>query len=56
MVIEIKAAHSVKKADFKHIIDFQTRSSNTIIAIVFYAGDKIVSFADNLFAIPIAVL
>lgn len=55
LAIEVKAAHSVKKADFKHIIDFQTRSSNSIIGIVFYAGDKIVSFAENLFAVPIGV-
>jgi predicted AAA+ superfamily ATPase len=56
LAIEVKAAHGVKKADFKHIIDFQARSSNNIIGIVFYAGNNIVSFADNLFAIPIGIL
>jgi len=54
LAIEVKSTSSVNIKDFKHIIDFQSRSQYKITGIVFYNGDKIVAFADNLFAIPIA--
>lgn len=56
LAIEVKASKSVKKDDFKHIIDFQQRSSRDIIGIVFYSGEHIVGFSDKLFAIPLAFL
>ncbi len=56
LAIEVKSAKSVKKEDFKHIIDFQERSSKNILGIVFYSGENIVGFGEKLFAVPLAFL
>lgn len=56
LAIEVKSAKSVKKEDFKHIIDFQERSSKEILGIVFYSGENIVGFGERLFAVPLAFL
>jgi len=56
LAIEVKSSHSVKRDDFKHIIDFQKRSSRDILGIVFYGGESIVGFGDKLFALPLAFL
>ena len=56
LAIEVKASYSVKPIDFKHIIDFQNRSSHNVTGLVFYHGDKIVSFGDQLFAVPLGSL
>ncbi len=56
LAIEVKSAKSVKKEDFKHIIDFQERSSKDIVGIVFYSGENIVGFGEKLFAVPLAFL
>lgn len=55
LAIEVKSAKSVKKEDFKHIIDFQERSQRNVLGIVFYAGENIVGFSEKLFAIPLAL-
>jgi len=54
LAIEVKAAMSVKKDDFKHIIDFKDRSHKRVTGILFYNGKSIVSFGENLYAIPLA--
>ncbi|CAA6815570.1 MAG: ATPase [uncultured Sulfurovum sp.] len=56
LAIEVKSSKSVKKEDFKHIIDFQERSSRDILGIVFYSGEDIVGFSEKLFAVPLAFL
>ena len=53
LTIEVKAGATVKKDDFKHIIDFQNRSTNNVIGIVLYHGTAIVPFGDNLYAVPL---
>ncbi len=56
--IEVKSSQSVKKDAFKHIIDFQVKSSGNITGIVFYAGDTILSFGDTQhkrFAVPMNI-
>lgn len=55
LAIELKSAYSVRKSDFKHIIDFQERSSRDIFGIVLYSGDKVVGFGDKLYAVPLAL-
>ncbi len=55
LAIEVKSSYSVKKDDFKHIIDFQNRSNKNIIGIVLYSGEKVIGFSDTLFAIPLSV-
>jgi len=56
LAIEVKSSYSVKQSDFKHIIDFQNRSAYEVIGLVFYHGEKVVGFGDNLFAVPFGSL
>ena len=56
--IEIKSSQSIKKEAFKHIIDFQNKSSKKIIGIVFYGGETILSFGDEKqqrYALPLSL-
>jgi len=55
LAIEVKSSYSVKKDDFKHIVDFQSRSEKNIIGIVLYSGEKVIGFSDKLFAVPLGV-
>ncbi len=55
LAIEVKSSYSVEKEDFKHIVDFQNRSSKNITGIVLYSGEKIIGFSDTLFAIPLGI-
>lgn len=59
IAIEVKASQSIKIDAFKHIIDFQNKSSSEVIGLVFYNGDTILSFGDNKYerlALPFSVL
>ena len=56
LAIEVKANESVRREDFKHIIDLQNRSFKRVIGIVFYRGSQIVSFGEELYAIPLIFL
>ncbi len=56
IAIEVKSSQSIKIDAFKHIIDFQNRSSSEVIGIVFYGGDTILPFGDKdykRFALPL---
>ena len=55
LAIEIKQSSSVKKDDFKHIIDLQNKIDKKCLGIVFYNGDMVVEFSDDLVAIPFGV-
>jgi len=48
IAIEVKASHTVKKDDFKHIADFQAKSNQKILGIVLYSGDHILPFGDDI--------
>lgn len=53
LAIEVKQNSSVKKEDFKHIIDLQNRyDERKCLGVVFYNGDMVVEFSDDLVAIP----
>ncbi|MDQ1245273.1 MAG: uncharacterized protein QG565_1614, partial [Campylobacterota bacterium] len=52
LAIEVKQSSSVKKDDFKHIIDFQSRCEQKCLGILFYNGEMIVEFEENLVALP----
>lgn len=55
--IEVKARSYVISKDFKAIRDFASLVGDDFVkGIVLYCGDKIVPFADNLFAVPIQML
>ncbi|MDD3592495.1 MAG: hypothetical protein PHO65_07635 [Sulfurovum sp.] len=49
---EVKQSSSVKKEDFKHIIDLQSRYDKKCLGIVFYNGDTVIEFSDDLVALP----
>jgi len=56
LAIEIKSSQTIKIDAFKHIIDFQEKSSSNIVGIVFYGGDTILPFGDEeykRFALPL---
>lgn len=58
IAIEVKASHTVKKDDFKHIADFQAKSTQNILGIVLYSGDHILPFGDDTaerYAVPMSV-
>lgn len=55
LAIEIKQSSSIKKDDFKHIIDLQNKIDKKCLGIVFYNGDMVIEFSDNLVAIPFGV-
>jgi uncharacterized protein len=53
--IEVKQSSSVKKDDFKHIIDLQNRYDKNCLGIVFYNGEMVIAFSDDLVAIPFGI-
>lgn len=53
LAIEVKQSSSVTKDDFKHIIDLQTRYDKKTLGVVFYNGEMVIEFSDDLVAIPI---
>jgi hypothetical protein len=52
IAIEVKQSSSIKKDDFKHIIDLQNRYDKKCLGVVFYNGDRVVALSDELIAIP----
>ena len=56
LAIEVKQSSSVKKEDFKHIIDLQNRyKQKSCLGVIFYNGDRIVELSDDLVALPFGV-
>ena len=56
--IEVKASKTIKKEAFKHITDFQEKSSKEIVGIVFYGGENILGFGDEKhqrYALPLSL-
>jgi predicted AAA+ superfamily ATPase len=55
LALEVKQSSSVKKDDFKHIIELQKKLDTKCLGIVFYNGDMVIEFADDLVAIPLGI-
>jgi uncharacterized protein len=55
LALEVKQSSSVTKDDFKHIIDLQNRYDKKCLGVVFYNGDMVVEFSDDLVAIPFGI-
>ena len=53
--VEIKAAKTVRKKDFKHIEDLQSRNSIVKNGVIFYQREQLVPFGKN-YAMPIPML
>ena len=57
--IEVKSSQTIKMDAFKHIIDFQNKSSQKVVGIVLYGGETTLSFGDQeqqRYALPLNVL
>jgi predicted AAA+ superfamily ATPase len=57
--IEVKGSHSVSKDDFKAQKWFKenlVKNNNSYIGIVLYSGDRVVTFEENMVAVPTAAL
>ena len=57
--IEVKAGHNVAREDFKHQEWFTEniiKNKMSYTGIVLYSGDRTIRFAENLIAVPTAVL
>lgn len=55
IAIKVKSSQTIKSDAFKHIIDFQNKSSSNIIGILLYQGENILPFGDDKhqrYAIP----
>ena len=58
IAIEVKASRTVKRDDFKHIADFQSKSKQNVLGIVLYAGEHVLPFGDEhskRYAVPLSV-
>jgi len=55
LAIEVKQSSSINKSTFKHIIDLQNRYQKDIVGIVFYNGDMVMEFSNNLIALPVSI-
>ncbi|MDX9796373.1 MAG: DUF4143 domain-containing protein [Arcobacteraceae bacterium] len=55
LALEVKQSSSVKKDDFKHIIELQNKLDKKCLGVVFYNGDMVIEFADDLVAIPLGI-
>lgn len=55
--IEIKAAHTVTKSDFRGLSKLQEVSGDRFTCgVVLYGGDRVLSFGNQLFALPTRIL
>ncbi|WP_321469802.1 ATP-binding protein [Halarcobacter sp.] len=54
IAIEVKSSSNIKKENFKHIIDFQNRSKDKVLGIVFYTGENLIELDENLIALPMS--
>ena len=52
IAIEVKSSSKVGKDDFRHIIEYQKKSSKDILGIVFYMGENVLHINDNCVALP----
>lgn len=58
IAIEVKAAQSIKRDAFKHIIELQQKSSRRVLGLVLYAGERVLSFGEGeheRYAVPLGV-
>jgi uncharacterized protein len=56
VAVEVKLSHTATKNDFRHIIDLQKSAGNSAAGYVFYMGDHIMPFGENLYALPVKIL
>jgi len=52
VAIEVKASSNVGKDDFRHIREYQKRSSRDVLGVVFYMGENVLHIAEDCVALP----
>jgi len=55
IALEVKSSSKVTNQDFKHLIDLKNNCKEFYLGIIFYLGETILPFGDQLFAVPIAM-
>ena len=53
IAIEVKCSKTIVKKDFKHIIDLKNFAPNFKRGILFYLGEKVLPFGEDIFAVPV---
>ena len=52
IAVEVKSSSKVGKDDFRHIMDYQRKSSKDIFGVVFYMGRNVLHINDRCVALP----
>ena len=52
IAVEVKSSSKVGKDDFRHIMDYQRKSSKDVFGIVFYMGRNVLYINDSCVALP----
>jgi len=52
IAVEVKSSSKVGKDDFRHIMDYQKKSSKNIFGIVFYMGNNVLHINEKCVALP----
>jgi len=52
IAVEVKSSSKVGKDDFRHIMDYQKKSSKDVFGIVFYMGRNILYINNRCVALP----
>ncbi|MBE0496970.1 MAG: ATP-binding protein [Campylobacterales bacterium] len=55
LAIEVKQSSSIQKDDFKHIVDFQSKSPKPCLGVVLYNGERVMELEKDLLAVPLGV-
>jgi len=53
IAIEVKSSSKVGKDDFRHIMDYQKKSSKDVFGIVFYMGENVLHINERCVALPL---
>ncbi len=56
IAVEVKSSSKVGKDDFRHIMDYQKKSSKDVFGIVFYMGENILHINETCVALPLGFL
>jgi uncharacterized protein len=56
IAIELKTAHKISAKDFRGLRDWQQSQKNKSLGVIFYLGERVQAFGENLVALPMSVL
>jgi predicted AAA+ superfamily ATPase len=56
IAVEVKSSSKVGKDDFRHIVDYQKKSSKDVFGVVFYMGENILHINEQCVALPLGFL